>query len=116
MMSGKEIITIWKEIVKIYYETRNSSPRKTMLNIIDKFGIEKTKEVFATVAAIKKHDGRIYGRNRDYMNSIPVDPQNIEWKHGNPLLDKSLDDIHTSHINQLIAELRTIEITVLSER
>ena len=70
---------------------------------------EKTKEVFATVAAIKKHDGRIYGKNREYMNSIPVDSEIVEWRSGNPVVYAGLDDIHTTHINQLITELRKLD-------
>lgn len=109
MMNAKEIADIWKEVVNIYNNTmEDNSPEKTMSDIISRFGLEKTKEVFATVAAIKKHDGRIYGKNREYMNSIPVDPQIIEWRSGNPVVYAGLDDIHTTHINQLITELRKL--------
>ena len=49
MMNAKEIANIWKEVVKIYNNTReNNLPEKTMEEIIRKFGLEKTKEVFAT--------------------------------------------------------------------
>ena len=113
MMNAKEIADIWKEVVKIYNDTREINlPEKTMNEIIRKFGLEKTEEVFATVAAIKKHDGRIYGSNRDYMNNIPIDPENVEWKNGNPVIYAGIDDIHTSHINQLITELRKFVLTV----
>lgn len=110
MMNAKEIADIWKEVVKIYNDTREINlPEKTMSEIIRKFGLEKTKEVFATVAAIKKHDGRIYGKNREYMNSIPVDPEIVEWRSGNPVVYAGLDDIHTTHIDQLITELRKLD-------
>lgn len=103
MMNANEIAEAWKEIVKIYNETREIAPPEgTMCDIIHKFGIKKTEEVFATIAAIKKYDGRIYGKNRDYMNSIPVDSQIVEWRSGNPVIYAGLDDIHTAHINQLI--------------
>lgn len=72
--------------------------------------MENTKEVFATVAAIKMHDGRIYRKNREYMNSVPVDPQITEWRSGNPVIYAVLDDIHTAHINQMITELRCIDV------
>lgn len=109
MMNAKEIANTWKEIVRIYNGTRTTSPETTMNEIVDTFGIAKTKEVFATVAAIKKHDGRIYGNNREYMNSIPVDPEIVEWRRENPIIYAGLDDIHTTHINQLITELRQME-------
>ena len=109
MMNANEIASVWKEIVRIYNNTRNTSPKTIINEIVDTFGIEKAKEVFATVAAIKKHDGRIYGINREYMNSIPVDPENVEWRRGNPIIYAGLDDIHTTHINQLITELRQMD-------
>lgn len=113
MMNAKEIADIWKEVVKIYNDTIEINlPEKTMNEIIRKFGLEKTEEVFATVAAIKKHDGRIYGKNKEYMNSIPVNPENVEWKNGNPVIYAGIDNIHTSHINQLITELRKFVLTV----
>ena len=110
MMNANEIAETWKEIVKIYNDTKEIAfPEGTLCNIIHKFSVKKTEEVFATVAAIKKYDGRIYGKNRDYMNSIPVDSQIIEWRSGNPVIYAGLDDIHTAHINQLITELRKLE-------
>ena len=105
-MTAVEIANAWKEVVQIYNDTRDLNPEATMNEIIDALGVEKAKEVFATVAAIKKHDGRIYGKNREYMDSIPVDAEIVEWRFGNPVIYAGLDDIHTAHINQLITELR----------
>lgn len=109
MMSAKEIASAWKEIVRIYNETRELTPEATLCEIIHKLGVKQTEEVFATIAAIKKHDGRIYGANRDYMNSIPVNSEIVEWRSGNPVIYAGLDDIHTTHINQLITELRKLD-------
>ena len=61
MMNANEIASTWKEIVRLYNETREQTPVATMCEIIHKFGVKKTEEVFATAAAIKKQDGRIYG-------------------------------------------------------
>ncbi len=109
MMNAKEIANTWKEIVRIYNTTREISPEATMREIINKFEIDQTKEVFATVAAIKKYDGRIYGKNREYMNNITIDLENVEYRSGNPMIYAGLDDIHTTHINQLITELRKLD-------
>lgn len=109
MMNANEIADAWKEVVRIYNDTRETTPEVTMNKIIDSLGLENVKETFATVAAIKKHDGRIYGRNREYMNSIPVDSEIVEWRSGNPVIYAGLDDIHTAHINQLITELRKLD-------
>lgn len=105
-MNAKEIANAWKKVVQIYNETKELTPKTAMCEIIRSFGVKQTEEIFATVSAIKKHDGRIYGENREYMNSIPVDKEIIEWRSGNPVVYAGLDDIHTAHINQLITELR----------
>ena len=108
MMEPKECAEAWKTVVSIYQETiKGDSAKITMKKIVETLGLGKTREVFATVAAIKKHDGRIYGENRDYMNSIPVHPDAVVCSHDNPVFNCNLDYIHTSHINQLITELRT---------
>lgn len=108
-MTAKEIASAWKAVVKIYTNTREQTPKVTMNEIVVKFGKRQTEEVFATIAAIKKHDGRIYGKNREYMNSIPIDMSLTVWGMGNPIMYAGLDDIHTTHINQLITELRQME-------
>lgn len=108
-MTLKETAEVWKQIVSIYKETRETDPETTVKEIIHTVGFEKAREAFATVAAIKKHDGRIYGENRKYMDSIPVDPKAVERTYRNPVLYAGLDDIHTTHINQMITELRKVE-------
>lgn len=109
-MNNKKCADLWRKIVSIYKETCETNPNTTMNRIIEEIGLEDTKEVFATVTAIKKHDGRIYGANREYMNSIPVDPNNIVLNMNNRMVYAGIDDIHTAHINQLITELRRINI------
>ena len=107
MMSPKECSEAWKEVCRIYDETREvNRPDNTMDKIIEELGIDKTLEVFATVAAIKKHDGRIYGNNRTFIGTIPVNPESLKWEHGNPMVSSYMDHIHTAHINNLITELR----------
>ena len=109
MMNPTECAKAWQAVINIYNNTRDTSPEITMKHILDVFGIKKTKEIFATIATIKEHDGRIYGANREYMKSVPVNPESVERVHGNPMLNAGLDDIHTTHINQLITELRKVE-------
>lgn len=109
MMNAMEIALTWKTIVQIYKETRDETPGITVNEIVSLYGIDKAKEVFATVAAIKKYDGRIYDENRKYMDGIPVDQEIVELRNGNPLLYAGLDDIHTAHINQMITELRKLD-------
>lgn len=108
MMTPKECAETWKTVIKCYDETINvNNPKITMKRIIDTIGVEKTKEVFATVAKIKQHDGRIYGENRKYMESIPINPECcVERTRNNPMIYSGLDHIHTAHINNLITELR----------
>ena len=66
--------------------------------------------MFAIVSVIKKNDGRIYGRNREYINSIRVNPEMIAYKLEKPIIYAGLDDIHSAHINQLIGAIRNYEM------
>lgn len=109
MMNANEIASAWKEVVKIYNNTSEQTPKVIMNEIVAKFGKRQTEELFATIAAIKKHDGRIYGKNREYMNSIPIDISLTVWGIENPIVYAGLDDIHTAHVDQLITELRQME-------
>lgn len=110
MMTPKECAQAWKAVCGIYKDTiEENRPNKTMGEIVRSLGKEKTKEVFATVCKIKKHDGRIYGTNRKYMESIPVNPDSVKWERENPMIYAGLDTIHPTHINNLITELRTVE-------
>lgn len=109
MMTSAECKEAWDEVIRIYKETRDTNPKTTMQEIIESLGMEKTKEAFATVAAIKKHDGRIYGANRKYMDGIPVNPDSVSWEYNNRMRHADLDYIHPAHINQLITELRIRE-------
>lgn len=107
-MTPKECAECWKTVCRCYDETiEKNNPKVTMYKIVETLGTEKAKEVFAAVSQIKKGDGRIYGENRRYMESIPVNPECVDWKHGNPMIYAGLDHIHTAHISNLITELRT---------
>lgn len=107
-ITPKETAEAWVAICRIYDETIDSNnPVNTLDKVIEELGMDKTVYTFAAVSAIKKHDGRIYGRNREYMNSIEVDPLLKEWSHDNPLIETCrLDHIHTAHIDNLITQLR----------
>ncbi len=108
-MNANEIAKAWKRIVQIYDETSEQKPKETMRQIIHEFGIQQTEEVFAAIAGIKFFDGRICSMNRAYMNRIPVESKVLEIDMTNPILYAGIDVIHTSHIDQLITELRKLE-------
>lgn len=106
MMTPEEVATCWCKVVEVYKGTfEKNNPEYTMKEILKEIHLDQAKETFAAVSAIKKSDGRIYGYNRDVMNSIPVDPRCLEWNRSNPLLTEKLDEIHTAHINNLITVL-----------
>lgn len=109
LMTPKEAAEAWKKVCESYDATRalNLEPRVTMASIISDIGRKSAYQIFAIVTKIKKHDGRIYGENRNAMERINVDPACLVWDYTNPLVRTSLlDHIHPSHINQLITELR----------
>ena len=112
MMSPEECFNGWNSVMRIYDETRElNNPKITIDKIVAELGLENTYTVFSTVAKDKEHDGRIYGKNRELMNSIPYVKECIERSYGNynRFMLRDLDHIHTSHINNLITELSKIK-------
>ena len=105
MMTPEKCYEAWKRIIEIYDDEREKSnrPDYTMNRIIEEFGKEDTYTIFSTIAEIKRHDGRIYGRNRDVMNATPFVVECIDFSSRWRLRDT--DHIHTAHINNLISEL-----------
>lgn len=102
LFGAGELADAWRHVVEIYDVTRDKTPEYTAERICSASGMDLTKQVFAAVGQIKKSDGRIYGKEREYVNSITVDPEAVEWKSDNPLIRAGLDDIHTTHIAQII--------------
>ncbi len=111
MRTPKELKDLWIEVRNIYHASvdANEIPSQTMSTIIDSIGLDATVEMFSAVAQIKKHDGRIYGANREWTNSIEVNPDALKREYGNEFIYAGLDDIHTAHINQIITELRKMK-------
>ena len=65
-----EIAKNWKVIVRIYNSSKTMTPDNTAKIIVETLGYDQAVETFAVIAAIKIHDGRIYGANRDWLNSV----------------------------------------------
>lgn len=109
MKNKDEIAKNWKKIVEAYNSTRTMTPDATAKKIVETLGYEQAIETFAVIAAIKIHDGRIYGANRDWMNSVSYNPEAAVRSRENPVIYAGLDDIHTAHINQIITVLRKMK-------
>lgn len=97
----------WATIVKIYKTHEyNDSPKTTVEKVIEEIGSQNMLYALASISAFKKSDGRISGKNRIWMEEIVKSlPDDIaERSHSNPMF-ANLDEIHTAHIDQLIAYL-----------
>ena len=105
MRTPREIAEDWQIIKSVYKETRDETPKETIDMLLTMIPLEDAKETFAVITKIKKHDGRIYGKNREIMEAYPTSLECCEWSNSNPVCKAGLDDIHTTHINQLITEL-----------
>lgn len=81
-------------------------PDYTLIEIIDDIGYDEALRTFSAVAQLKKHDVRIWGKNREFTDSVSVPPELLMWDHANRLCSVHLDDIHTAHIDELITRLR----------
>ena len=105
MLTVQEMRDGWAKIVEIYNDNRDDTnrPDDAMNLMLDEFGYDKVREIFATVGKIKEHDGRIYGKQREFVNETATNPEITYMSRIG-----HLDDIHTAHINQLIGELMTV--------
>ena len=105
-MQLKDYASNWQVVCETYDETRDKSPAFTADVLLEKMCLSDALETFSAVAAIKRHDGRIYGANRAFIETVPHMAEAEERSHVNPLFTAKLDHIHTAHIDQLIGELK----------
>lgn len=107
MFKARDYAEVWGIVNGIYKNrTEESKPADPIEEIRGLFGDPLVVETFAAVAQLKHYDGRIYGRNRKWTDSIEVDPEAIKWDYDNPLVRAGVDDIHTANVDLLITELR----------
>lgn len=111
MITLKRCATCWKKICATFKEYRfDGTPKETIDKILEQMSFEEARTTFAVIAALKRHDGRIWGYNREWMNKTPLPEGATDWSHSNPMLNTNLmDEIHPAHIDQLISELRRRE-------
>ncbi len=111
MYKDDPIANGWLKLVEIYKETRGHTPITTAAKFINAVGLESAIQVVSAIAGLKRHDGRIYGDNRNWTdNNIAKYMLLLYTEHdrSNPLLSVGhLDDIHTAHLNQIITHIRT---------
>lgn len=104
-----EVVDIWHLLKEVHARTREDGPAKTLDLLIDEMEASKEllKIAFAVYAKIREHDGRISRENREYYGKMPVLSDTVKWETLNPVIGMGLDDIHPTHIDQLMRELRT---------
>lgn len=107
MFKATDYAKVWERVNWIYKNrTEESKPADLLKEVRGEFGDPLVVETFAAVAQLKHYDGRIYGMNRKWTDSIEVNPDAIKWDYDNPLIRAGVDDIHTANVNLLITELR----------
>lgn len=112
----RQIREDWNKTVILFNAAvNNSTPDEVARRLIVQFGIDRVKTLFAVVCEAKKHDGRIYDENRNYLS--PSLPESVlqDLEEDQMAVVKArighLDDIHPTHINQTISALKRIEQT-----
>ena len=116
MKEGKEYADIYCDLVRIYEETRDvNRPAYTLQKMLEVHSLEDIKQAFGIVGYIKAklfHDGRFWVENEKWIETIEVPEDCLEWGRHNPFCRPGgIDDIHTSHINNLVTEIRKYENT-----
>ena len=104
MMTQKECVNAWNKVIECYDKTCENGPKATVMAAVDELGMEKTQEVFATIAKIKQRDGRISDINKKAMENIPVNQDNCKRGHDNLMISAKLDYIHPARIDQMLTE------------
>lgn len=109
----------WSLLVDLFNEAVpqpgncRTTPDDVARKFVEVFDIATVKETLAVVCEAKRHDGRIYKENRDYLKSslpasIVSDLAEDEMAIIKARIGR-LDDIHPTHINQTITTLRKLE-------
>lgn len=109
MMTQKECVNAWNKVIECYDKTCENGPKATVMAAVDELGMEKTQEVFATIAKIKQRDGRISDINKKAMELISINPDNYKRDGRNPMISSKLDYIHPARIDQIITELKKLQ-------
>ncbi len=110
---GEERVALYAEVwaaVNDLYKNRpdGAKPSELIKVVLNRFGELMVVETFSAVAQLKKGDGRIYGKNREWTDSMTVVPEALKWDPRNPLIRAGVDEIHTANVNVLITELRAV--------
>lgn len=102
-----EIIHTWKELVRVHNLSREAkkTPADTVCFLLKKVSTRTLQGTLAAYVQLKPHDGRIDAKSRKYLSPYFVDDALIEWSSDNPLIRMGLDDIHPTHVDQIIRAL-----------
>lgn len=119
MMSFEELAIVWSGITEFYKKVRDGSnlPADTIADAVSEFGYDAVAETLATVIRLKPWDGRIWPSNREWADSIAVNPQAIlcspknrflcgAFCVGEKFVRADVDAIHMAHVNQLASAIR----------
>lgn len=101
MLNTTQIADNWRKVVEIKRTSEGHRPDLDARIIVDTLGLDATLQTFACVIQIKKNDGRIYGKVKEYFSNIEVDKSAAVWDRENPVIRAGLDDIHPAHIQQI---------------
>lgn len=100
LMETKAAIT---EILRIYDETRDTTPKNTVEKIVASMGTVKAGEAMAAMIKDCSWDGRISRENREYWQKVK------SWnKESDDLGVAGINRLHRAHLDQIAEELRKI--------
>lgn len=104
--SWETLITAYKETVECSSYGMTGDPRKTIACAAGKgVGTQELREVLAVIAKIKPHDGRFSASNRNWLYA-GLDFDAGDWYMEYGYYMGHLDDIHTTHLDNLASTLR----------
>lgn len=114
-MTKERMKTVWETLIAAYKATveytshgTTGDPRKTIAEAVSR-GVTKDelRQVLAVIAHVKEHDGRFSLWNRRWLYES-LDFGSDDWYMEYGCYMKSLDDIHTSHLDYLVTILHQV--------
>ena len=118
-VNKKRLKEVWSTLIASYKDTVEytdhgvtGDPNKTLKETFDR-GVSPTelRQTLAVIAHIKEHDGRFGSKNRKWLyDSLMFGSYDWYTEYGRFI--GNLDDIHTTHLDNLTTYLRKSETPV----
>lgn len=113
----EKLARTWKGLVRAYKDTVEytphgvtGDPRKTIARAMAEGAtFDDLRQALGVIAHIKEHDGRFSRSNRQWLyEGVDFDADDWYLEYGRVM--GGVDDIHTTHLDNLVTHMRNMEM------